>query len=318
MPRRTPGPPRPPTRVGRRGPAAPRPTPSKRAITEGVFHNNSTALWASRVTESNRRRSCSTTCVVDVESDAARPDHASPKAVAAQHGRHVEHVAANASAIGHGRQEADVARQRAEIADMVGNPLQLQGHAAEELTAGRDAGCAEGLDGAAVGGGMSGGAVAGQRLRVVDRARIGAAQHRPFHSAMLVAQGDFQVVDRLAVALEAEMAGLDDAGVDRADGHFMDLVARHLEEVGHAALQITLTPCPSPIRPSTACRRGEIGKADRLQPGMTERPNVPLLEDFAFEEVGLRTIGRDRRILRTDIGRDDRQVAFVGHGQHGQ
>ena len=43
------------------------------------------------------------------------------------------------------------------------------------------------------------------------------------------------MIDRLAVALEAKMARLDDAGVDRADGDFMDLFARHLEEVGHAA-----------------------------------------------------------------------------------
>ena len=87
---------------------------------------------------------------VGVESDAARPDHAAPKTVAAQHGRHVEHVAANASAIGHGGQEADVARQSAEVADMVGDPLQFQGHAAEELAAGGNAGRAEGFDGAAV------------------------------------------------------------------------------------------------------------------------------------------------------------------------
>ena len=119
---------------------------------------------------------------------------------------------------------------------MVGNPLQLQGQAAEELAAGGDARCAEGFDGAAVRGGMPGGAVAGKRLRVVDRAPIGAAQHRPLHAAMLVAQGDFQMVDRLAVTLEAKMAGLDDAGMDRTDRHFMDLLARHLEEVGDATL----------------------------------------------------------------------------------
>ena len=77
---------------------------------------------------------------VDIESHAARPDQAAPEAVAAEQGRHVEHVAANASAIGHGGQEADVAGQRAEIADMVGDPLQLQGHAAEELAPGGNAG----------------------------------------------------------------------------------------------------------------------------------------------------------------------------------
>ena len=38
----------------------------------------------------------------------------------------------------------------------------------------------------------------------------------------------------LAVALEAEMAGLDDARVDRADGDLVDLVALDAEIVGYA------------------------------------------------------------------------------------
>ena len=165
---------------------------------------------------------------VNVEGHAAGPDHASPKAVAAQHGRHVEHVAANAPAIGHGRQEADVAGQCAQIADMVGHSLQLQRHAAERLSASRNTSSAEGFDGAAVRGGMSGGAVAGERFRIVDACVDGAAQHRPFYAAMLVAQRDFQMVNRLAVALEAKMARLDDAGMNGTDGDFVDLFARHL------------------------------------------------------------------------------------------
>ena len=36
------------------------------------------------------------------------------------------------------------------------------------------------------------------------------------------------------MALETEMARLDDARVHRPDGHLVDLVAFHAEEVGHA------------------------------------------------------------------------------------
>ena len=51
---------------------------------------------------------------------------------------------------------------------------------------------------------------------------------------------------------------------------------------------------------------------------MALRPNVPLLGDFALEQVGLRAIGRDARHIADRLGRDDRQVAFVGPGQRGQ
>ena len=53
---------------------------------------------------------------------------------------------------------------------------------------------------------------------------------------MLIAQGDFQVIDGLAVALEAEVARLDDSGMHRADRDLVDLLAFHGEEVGHADL----------------------------------------------------------------------------------
>ncbi len=49
---------------------------------------------------------------------------------------------------------------------------------------------------------------------------------------MLVAERDLEVEDVLAVALEAEVPRLDDAGVDRADGDLVDLVALDAEEVG--------------------------------------------------------------------------------------
>ena len=72
---------------------------------------------------------------------------------------------------------------------------------------------------------MADGGVAGQCLGVMNRSLIGAADHRALDAAVLVTQGDLQVEDFLAVALETEMAGFDDAGVDRADGDFVNLVA---------------------------------------------------------------------------------------------
>ena len=81
------------------------PTPSKRAITEGVFQSSSTALRTSRVTEPmllkllDQARSTST-------ATPPGPNQPPAEAVAAQQGRHVEHVAADASAIGRGGQEA--------------------------------------------------------------------------------------------------------------------------------------------------------------------------------------------------------------------
>ena len=62
-------------------------------------------------------------------------------------------------------------------------------------------------------------------------ARRPAARSTP---AMLVAERDLQVKDLLAVALEAEMSRLDDAGVNRADRDLVDLLAFNPEEVGDA------------------------------------------------------------------------------------
>ena len=62
---------------------------------------------------------------------------------------------------------------------------------------------------------------------------------RPAHeggldAAMLVAERDLEVKDLLAMALEAEMSGLDDAGVNRANRDLVDLFAFNPEEVGDA------------------------------------------------------------------------------------
>ena len=84
---------------------------------------------------------------------------------------------------------------------------------------------------------------------------------------MLVAQRDLQVEHALAVALKAEMSRLDHAGVYRADGHFVDLVAVDAEEIGDAGLDRRVVAAAPHVM------SGAVGmvEADRLEPRMTDR-----------------------------------------------
>ena len=58
-----------------------------------------------------------------------------------------------------------------------------------------------------------------------------AAEKRFFNSAMLVAEGDFKVKNLFARALKPEMPGLDDPGMDRADGDLVNLAALNPEKL---------------------------------------------------------------------------------------
>ena len=92
------------------------------------------------------------------------------------------------------------------------------------------------------------------------RPRRRAADQGPLDAAVLVAQRDLQVEDVLAVALEAEVARLDDAGVDRPDGDLVDLLALDPEEVGHARQDRVARP-RDPRRPGRAGTSGGTGWA---------------------------------------------------------
>src|SRR5436190_17234060 len=106
----------------------------------------------------------------------------------------------------------------------------------------------------------------------MDRALGRAPEQRLLDAAVLVAQGDFQMKHGLAVALEAEMARLDDAGVDRADRDFVDLFTANAVEVGYADLRRLV---------AVRCRRPERRlEADRLQPRVSLRDDAELFGDF--------------------------------------
>ena len=111
---------------------------------------------------------------------------------------------------------------------------------------------------------------------------------RSLDSAMLVAERDLQVEDVLAVALEAEVARLDDAGVNRADGDLVDLLAFDPEEVSRRRSAGSARPRRRP--PGVVA--GAVGamKPDRLEPGMPLGNDPPLLGDLALEPVRLRAV----------------------------
>ena len=131
---------------------------------------------------------------------------------------------------------------------------------------------------------------------------MGATEEGLLHAAMLIAQGDLQMEDPLAVALEPEVARLDHARVDGPHGHLVDLLALHAEEVDHTGNRHSAT--------LPGVRRAVPGKVEShgLQPGMAFGDDAGLLGELPLEEVGLGAIGREGGIARSvELGAQDTQ-----------
>ena len=106
------------------------------------------------------------------------------------------------------------------------------------------------------------------------------AGERLLHAAMLVAKRDFQVQHLFTRALKTEVARLNDARVDRADGHLVNLAAIHAEKF---------------CRWRARCR---YVLPHGLEPGMSFGCEAVLLPNFALEQMRLRMRRRERRITR--------------------
>ena len=171
---------------------------------------------------------------VDIETDSARPDQSASEPAAAKQRGHIEEIAANSAAIGHGWKISHVAGQSAQISGMVGQPLQFERDAPQKCGSGGNLATGERFHGMAICRGMADGCVSGSGFYQMNPAFGGSAQHRGLYAAMLVSQRDFEMVDIFAVALESEMARLDDARVNRSDGHLVYLRPAHLEIIRNA------------------------------------------------------------------------------------
>ena len=108
---------------------------------------------------------------------------------------------------------------------------------------------------------------------------IGLEQQR-LDPPVLVSQLNLQMQHALADAVEAEMPGLDHAGMHRSHGHLVNLLPVH-GVVGVLAGDLFGVVVSEHVGQSLPV--GVV--ADHLQPGMAFGPDAELLGDFAFEQV---------------------------------
>ena len=141
-----------------------------------------------------------------------------------------QHALAENAAMGVDQCERRVVADRADIAEMIGDAFELRHDAAQHGGARRDVDAERRLDGA----------------REREAERDGRIPRHPRHDARRPGEVDAgqEAVDalvhvaeplleprhRLAIGREAEMAGLDDPGMHRADRNLMQAVAVHRQE----------------------------------------------------------------------------------------
>ena len=159
----------------------------------------------------------------EIGGDAARHHAVHHQAVAEADLGDAQDVLAQDAEVGVDERERGVVADGADVAEVVGCALQLRHQRAQIDGAGRGLQSERGLDGAGEGQSVGDRAVAGDAGGELGR----FFQRRPAHQRILplvhVAQPLLQAHYGLAVAGEAEMPGLDDAGMHGADG---DLVQR--------------------------------------------------------------------------------------------
>ena len=88
-------------------------------------------------------------------------------------------------------------------------------------------------------------------------------EHQLFNAPVLPSELDFKVQDVLAVADEAEMAGLDHSCVNGTDADLVELLAGHLKELVLVRHKV----------------------ADWLVPRMSREAEAPILVDFALKTL---------------------------------
>src|SRR5690606_30070753 len=113
--------------------------------------------------------------------------------------------------------ESGVVADGADVAEMIGKPLELGHQRAQPVSAGRRLDAERGLGRAGEGERVGDRAVARDAARETRGPVERRAGHQRLHALVDVAKALLQPHDELAIGVEAEMAGLDDAGMDRPD-----------------------------------------------------------------------------------------------------
>ena len=210
-------------------------------------------------------------------------------------------MAKSASRIG----ERGVVADGADIAEMIGQPLEL-GHQRTEIDGALGhLDLKRGLDGARVSEGIGHGRVArgapGELRALVD----GGACHQRLDALMHIAEPLLEPRHRLAIGSETEMPWLDDAGMNRPDRDLMQVLALDGEEgIGLLRLAALLLGAERlGDAPETEIEPGpRVGRAGRLQ--------AVEVFDGALEPDRRRMREADRRELA--VGAGEREHDDVG------
>ena len=136
-----------------------------------------------------------------------------------------QHALAQDAALRMHEGERGVVADRADVAEMIGEPLELGHQRAQIARARRRFDVERRLDGVGEGDRIGDGAVAGGAPGKPRRLVDGRAGHQRLDALVHVAEALFEPHHGLAVGGEAEMARLDDAGMHRADRNLMQAFA---------------------------------------------------------------------------------------------
>src|SRR6185312_2164035 len=160
-----------------------------------------------------------------IESDAAGHDAIAHQPMAEGRIRRAQHPLAQRAAMRMHQRESRVVADGADITEMIGETLEL-GHQRAQPLRPRRRGDAERIFGGAGKSDCIGDrAIARDAAGELRTALEAFALHQPFDSLMHVAQAFFEPHHRLAIGGEAEMAGLDDSGVNRSNRNLMEALA---------------------------------------------------------------------------------------------
>ncbi|OQA10279.1 MAG: hypothetical protein BWY66_00225 [bacterium ADurb.Bin374] len=114
---------------------------------------------------------------------------------------------------------------------MVRQPLEFEPDSAQRPGPRRDLPSHQAFDVLAVCDGVADRRITGDGLDLRQSAFVGTSGQCPLDAAMLISERDLEMEHLFPVALEPEMARLDDACVHGADSHFVNFLALDAEEI---------------------------------------------------------------------------------------
>ena len=239
-----------------------------------------------------------------IDGDAAGHDPVHHQTMAETGGGGAQNLLAQDAAMRVHQRERGVVADGADIAEMVGQPLQFRHQRAQVTRPWWRLDVERGLDRLRKGDAVGDGAVAGRARGKPRRPLDGRAGHQRLDAFVHVAEPLLEAHHRLAAAGEAEVAGLDNAGMDRADRNLVERFAFD----GQKGVGGTFGRC----RRARAERMLHVPEAE-IEPG----PRVERADRLESIEAVNGAFEPDRRRMqRTDRGKfsvrdgeaDDRDV----------